>query len=697
MTEQLAAEGAEYQDDTIFLDRVEFPIDGPIRGTAISEFSTGLKVGKATYDEREHAFWAVFDDFSGGFARKILDTREAGGTHWDNDGGVDLRRPRHITLPPKRVTLDPDDDPDNMAYPREGQVGVVSNVHNTVGQVYLPGGSAIYRLLFSSTNGMREFLVKVFEMPNTSRVQRIVEFIGSDGVKGLYACGPSTGAQNNEYHRSITTDTDLVWTTGASIPNNSGTVFFTDFIVWNRQLLGQTTDRRIISSADGANWSIDASTPEDEIYRASSTIQFIGVAMAPWGEPAVYFLDSGRLYVLDFQVRTAYEIEDVGRGQYLTTGVVWGGSLYLTNSTGVFEYSPGSRETVRWLGPFGKEGTPPTYNDKSGYHIAQFLPGDESLYTIFRSASTTSYRLGVYNGAGWSWLSSDIPSAFPVSAIIDRLPIDRIGGAATRYLDIITTGPNTTSTDVTLNSYKLPRTDVPGTRTPTSSFQWRSMFEDGPASWEWGWYDGGFSELEGVLFRMELDGFGITETETVQVEYRLNNNEDAAFTNLGTFTRNKGQIWFDLEHKGVPFKTVQFRVTLNRRTASNENPTPSQMTDAISRDYTYSPELKSLILLFDKKPLLRTAWTARIDINRMKERTDLRLNGDPVTSTEQVWQYIKALRDQPKLIKLQIPSVETGGINVRIADMPATFDDFRKSVKGKGFIDLQMLEPVGRG
>jgi len=46
--------GAEYLDNSIFLDGIEFPVDGPIRGTAISEFSTGLKIGKATYDEREH-------------------------------------------------------------------------------------------------------------------------------------------------------------------------------------------------------------------------------------------------------------------------------------------------------------------------------------------------------------------------------------------------------------------------------------------------------------------------------------------------------------------------------------------------------------------------------------------------------------------------------------------------------------------
>ena len=41
------------------------------------------------------------------------------------------------------------------------------------------------------------------------------------------------------------------------------------------------------------------------------------------------------------------------------------------------------------------------------------------------------------------------------------------------------------------------------------------------------------------------------------------------------------------------------------------------------------------------------------------------------------------------------PSLESGGINVRITDMPATIFDFRKALGGKGFIELQLIETVG--
>ena len=69
------------QDNTITLNNVEL-IATSVRSGMVSEFATGLKVGKATYDEREHSSWQIFEDFSGGFGFLETEVREAGGTHW---------------------------------------------------------------------------------------------------------------------------------------------------------------------------------------------------------------------------------------------------------------------------------------------------------------------------------------------------------------------------------------------------------------------------------------------------------------------------------------------------------------------------------------------------------------------------------------------------------------------------------------
>jgi hypothetical protein len=52
-TSDALVDNAEYQDNTIKLNGVELAVEGPIRGGMVSEFSAGLKIGKATYDERE--------------------------------------------------------------------------------------------------------------------------------------------------------------------------------------------------------------------------------------------------------------------------------------------------------------------------------------------------------------------------------------------------------------------------------------------------------------------------------------------------------------------------------------------------------------------------------------------------------------------------------------------------------------------
>ena len=193
---------------------------------------------------------------------------------------------------------------------------------------------------------------------------------------------------------------------------------------------------------------------------------------------------------------------------------------------------------------------------------------------------------------------------------------------------------------------------------------------------------------------MEVDGYNITPSETVKIGYRLNNDEGATFVTLGTYTANQGVLWFDEAHVGVPFKTVQFEITLNRRAASNENPTVAQMTEAISRSMSFSPELKALILLFDKKPLVRTAWTARIDVSTMVSR-EMDIDGESVQNIGDVWQKLKSMRDQPTLIKMRIPSLE-GNVNVRIADMPISASEWKNESPGVAFVDLQLLEPVSR-
>ena len=756
----LVTDDGEYQDDFVTLNGVNFLTEGPIQGGMVSEFSTGLKIGAATYDEREHAFWVVLEDFTGGFGFRQLNIREAGGTHWDNVGGIDLRRPRHITLPPRRNTINPDNDPSTSAL---FGVGFKSVFHTDLGpdsdgNLYVCILDAIYTLDSERTTLTRRYTGAGDS--NAQRFGRIVEGVTGTGTRFLLGVG-TAGTGSLEYVRSTN---GTSWTKSSGIPTTpsaNASMQLSDAIFWDGLIIAHGEGDGIIGSADGVAWDTTAAGVLDPRWHTGDiSVNFIGVAMAPWGSSAVYFLSLGKLWILDWYVYNAVEVSDVGDSNRLLLGTVWNGSVIVSDGWNVWEYNPGNAQTVRRIGMFGKDGPPTSWMAETGhpgtpdnYQISHFIPGTSDLYAVCRSLTGTgsdpgapSWRLAVYNGVGWSWIGSEVAGSQPYGAIVDSFPTSVSLANVTRAIDIAALDDQS-NTNFTLHTYYLPTT---GDSPFAGSGQ---RFEDGPLTFETGWFDGGFSELEGVLLRLSFDGYQMSATETVRVEYRLNNQEEAAYLNLGTYTLNQQEKWFTDDHRGVAFKTVQFRITLDRgigvkfslsgellNGAINDSTTSVTVDDSatfrigdvikvnaeqmligsivsatnvltVTRGHNSStaaahsnndivfleegvtPMMRALTLLFDKKPRIRTAWTIRIDVSRMVER-EFSFNGQKAT-TEKIWNFLKGLVNTPRLIQLQIPSLEPVGINVRITDMPATITDFRKKMGGRGTISLQVIETVG--
>ena len=665
-------DNAEYQDDYVELAGQRLLVRSPIRAGMISEFSTGIKIGKATYDEREHAFWVVLDDFSGGFGHRELDIREAGGTHWDNPGGVDLRRPRHITLPGLRTLTNADFDA--TAAVETDMPFHPTMVFSSLGAAYLQMG--LGNSIFTMNNAGAVTRRRIHPTAGSNRCLSLVDFRGSDGTRRLYAF---FGRESTAGYQ-VSTD-GVVWTNGSALPGQSGTIIVMSTIKWDAQIVAfvrRNSDSRegITASADGANWLCDGASGYFN-WEPLGDINWCGVAMAPWGASAPYFIDpeDGTLYVLDFYNRNAIPIEGLGDNQHLRRGTVWNGMLAVTDTRRVWLYEPASGGTIRDIGPFATRQLPPSWSD-GNYRIVQLLSGAKDLFALcYRGDASVivaaNWRIAVYNEAGWSWFGPEYPGV-PWAAIIGTLTTWSSGATVRRNIHVID-HEAAADLDTRLHTIRLPEVgDVAYSAT-------NEAFEDGPLRFETGWFDGGFSELEGALLRMDFDGYRLTSTETVQVEYRLNNNEDADWTNLGTFTTNQQEIWFGgprVGHRGIAFKTVQFRVSLDRGTTTSR-----------------TPVLRALILLFDKKPKVRTSWTLQIDVSKMVER-GIRVSGRQATY-ERVWQFIKTLVNTPTLLELKVPSLESGGVNVRITDMPASAEDFRPARGGRGVIDLQLIEVAG--
>ena len=99
-----------------------------------------------------------------------------------------------------------------------------------------------------------------------------------------------------------------------------------------------------------------------------------------------------------------------------------------------------------------------------------------------------------------------------------------------------------------------------------------------------------------------------------------------------------------------------------------------------------------LVLLYDKKPDFRSMWTFRIDVNQMIAES-VQVGGNDATF-QNVWEKLIAIWNTKTLVVLNVPSIDTS-VYVKIVDMPATIDEFRTEVGGRGYVDVTVVEPIG--
>ena len=663
--------------DAITLGGQSFAVKGPIVAQPLSEFTSGLKVGRATYDEREHAFFLVLDDFSGGIGYFRTDIREALGTAWDNPGGVDIRRPRRILLPPYLNDVINLTAPtaQNISFRLPSKPFATSALGVTGaedGWAFFGFGNTLYNVDKARASvAVSDTLTGAYMI---SHVEEFNEYNTTN--RYLYYCGEGTGGVTKL--RRSADPFNGSWADASS-------KIIEDFIIFDNKIIATTPIAQIIFSTDGVNWNDDDADDGQPIWQSGvGRVQFVGVHMAPWGAPAVWFINQGTLWVLDFYSRTAYPFTAIGsRG--LFTGCTWNGFLYVTDGQNVWQIDPNGRETVRNIGPYNRYGRP--IGALGGGGIRYLYAGEEYLYAIWTSTvfltSTPTSRLLVYNGSGWTTLGENTSDAVPLYCFIDYLPA--IGFATDPRHIWMPYANTTTGTTLKAKHWNIPQSGDHPT-------QGVDKFADGPISFVTGWIDGGFHEIDGTAFRVEIDAHVLGSTETVKVEYQIG-VDGTIPTDLSAYTQlvdsagasmvfnshdDIGYFNTTTPKKGTKFRQIRFRVTLDRGSTT-----------------TVSPELVALVFVYDKKPKLRIAWAFEIDVARMIAEGTL-IDASAATM-QNVFEKLISLWNTYPLLTLSVPSVATGSSarEVMISSFPMSFDDFRTEVATReGSIKVTCLETV---
>lgn len=447
-----------------------------------------------------------------------------------------------------------------------------------------------------------------------------------------------------------------------------------------------TTDQKTFITPGQEPWNHLVKGDEQIIaaIEIARELRFVGVATAPWGEPAVYLRGGNRLYVLDFFARKIYPIE-IGTNRPIIAAYMWQGNIVCTTGWDVFEYSP-QATTSRNIGFPRKWGTPPNLVGENGpYEISHLMPLDDELICLAVDPEGGDTIMFKHNGSGWGQVGRIMQGFTAQHCFRATFPLPGEGLFAARSQAIIVPGKKA---DGTFGYWMFDLPTV--THQPTKG---QDHFGDSGASLYTGWIDGGFFDIEGTLLRMDCDAF-LDGDERVKVEYRLDNDTaselEATWTSLvditatvSSFSPTVRSLYFadPAPKAGIKFRTVQFKITLIR-----------------GADDTSTPELRALTLQYLKTAELRTLWTFQIDANRMIERdaaeNEYWINSQPATVSSLFAKLSELWTNGFVLIPMQMPNISGETFYVKIIEMPFSFDDFKTEETAKGYVDVTVVEPV---
>lgn len=444
---------------------------------------------------------------------------------------------------------------------------------------------------------------------------------------------------------------------------NDGGRVLCDGIVFKDVLMAADDGGQIVFSSTGLSGEWNDTDPNDMepvVDMGFTPVTFIGVANAPWGTPAVYYMHEGKLYVLLYEMRLYSEIP-LQNTIPILGGTIWQGRVVVTDGFQIYEYDPETQKSKNIGLPGERPGLPFSFQ----YGVTRLFTSGSYLCAVMNqfALGTDSYEVLFYNGRGWHHIFSD----YDVTPTITHAFV----GAASAFRDVGWTAQppqvqvlGGAALTGAIGSLYLQLFDLPQYGQPTNDAEDRGYISPTDAYFILPWLRI-YGDLDGVLVGALINAYmPAGTTALLRISYRVKRND--AWTGLGDMAAADVPYKFmpfgsadgDSLYGGVPFRQVQFKVAFYAAAAAN---------------VTKWPEFFSITPYFVKHTLRkRYAFTIDTAATAANET-----GGTALQNFSEILKHLLDCINNP-LCKLEIPNLTKSRGNIvaiRGAHMDLTRDD----------------------
>ena len=590
----------------VFLNGVYYPTTRPIRSTLASIYPAKVVIGDTTKDSNLRSSIIAWADWRGGIG---VNRMESGDTNRAWYSTCQLRYKNHLVLP-GLATL--------STSPNHGladaRIGAINTLADEVYAVW-NGTTSESPKLFKYNNTGDSWGSALSTSSMVDQVTDSVVFTDSGGTTYLVFAHYDANGSGYTYSSNGSS-----WTTDATDAK-----FLT---VWDERLWGISHVGQLWYATAIGTEVLDAVLPLPD-----GSVTGLFVARNAFGVPIIYAATTRGLFAhnadnamweetqMDFPVHP-----DNGKG---TTR--WRDSVYIPSGNGIYKYINGNNAAViTVVGPDRDDGLPKdkrgairymagSHNELLVGADAQASPGSISLSaipyqwvshqgsTVIAADSGYSTILG-YNEMGWEvkWQSDQLGKPLDSIHVSDAYEKYRIYWGHNNYVYFM----------------DLPKDIINPSEVEEFAYALEGVHETP-------WFNAGQSEVDKLALNLRIEAQDLSSTEKIKIEYATDYSETYT-TAVGTLDSTEmgassGTYTYTFgSSAGTVFRSIKFRLTLNRSSA-----------DTTGLEKFETPDVVSLTLEYRKKLAAKWGHTVDVDItNPYKGNSPKDLRAALVTAIE---------------------------------------------------------------